>query len=85
MVFTILFLSGCQADPELHGRLYLIDPEPQWQGEVLGIRAGVEFQPSPRIVEALQHGVTVQVRVMTRVGPLWRRLAVTDEIGRAHV
>lgn len=83
MVSIIWLLSGCQAEPERHGHLRLIDPQPQWRDEVLGIRAGIDFEPGPRVVEALTHGVTVQIRVMTRVGPPWRRLAITDD-PRSH-
>src|SRR6056297_3361962 len=83
MVFIIWLLSGCQADPERHGHLRLIDPQPEWRAEVLGIRAGIDFLPGARVIEALTHGVTVQIRVMTRVGPPWRRLAITDD-PRSH-
>ncbi|MEE4295387.1 MAG: DUF4390 domain-containing protein [Wenzhouxiangella sp.] len=83
MVSIIWLLSGCQADPEQHGHLHLIDPEPRWQDEALGIWAGVDFQPGPRVIEALEHGVTIQIRVMTRVGPPWRRLAISDD-PRSH-
>lgn len=83
MVSIIWLLSACQAEAERHGQLRLIDPQPQWQGDVLGIHVGIDFQPGPRVIEALAHGVTVQIRVMTRVGPLWRRLAISDD-PRSH-
>ncbi len=79
MAFIIWLLSACTADSDRHGQLRMIDPEPRWQDDVLGIHAGIDFQPGPRIVEALNHGVTIHIRLATRVGPRWKLLAVADQ------
>lgn len=79
MVSITWLLSACTADPDRHGRLQMIDPQPRWQDNVLGIHAGIDFQPGPRVLEALDHGVTVPIRLATRIGPVWKVLAVADQ------
>lgn len=79
MAFITWLLSACTADPEQHGHLRLIDPEPRWQQEVLGIHAGIDFTPGPRVVEALEHGVTIHIRLATRIGSPWLPLALGDQ------
>lgn len=79
MVFITWLLSACTADPQLHGHLRLIDPEPRWQDDVLGIHAGIDFNPGPAIVEALEHGVTIHLRLATRIGSPWLPLALGDQ------
>ncbi|MEE4638603.1 MAG: DUF4390 domain-containing protein [Wenzhouxiangella sp.] len=83
MVSIIWLLSACAADPDVHGHLRLIDPEPRWQDNVLGIDAGIDFEPGPQVIEALEHGVTVHIRFLARIGPAWRRSPITDD-PRSH-
>ncbi len=76
-------LSACAPADEGIGHLRLIDPEPHWQGDSLGLLAGIDFNPGPAVVEALNHGVTVPIRVSIHV----RRPAewwVDDERTRNH-
>ncbi len=77
MASTIWLCAACQpTDPGL-GKLAL-DPAARWIDERLVIESGIEFQPSPAIREALDHGVdlqlVVELRVARRHGPIAREL-----------
>lgn len=78
-----MLLSGCQQPESAAGHLRLIDPEPYWQGETLGLLAGIDFNPGPAIIEAIEHGVTVQLRVTIQVMRRWE-LLVDDALERNH-
>lgn len=83
MVFITWLLSACTPADESPGHLRLIDPQPQWQGDTLGLVAGIDFSPGPAVVEALSHGVTVHIRVSIHVSrPL--ELWVDDDRTRNH-
>ncbi len=82
-VFITSLLSACTpADPR-SGHLRLIDPQPQWQGEILGLVAGIDFNPGPAVIEALNHGVTVHIRVTIEVRRPWE-VIVNDDLVRNH-
>ena len=83
MAFTLLLLSACAAPDEPPGHLRLIEAEPQWQGDTLGLHTGVDFRPGPDIVEALNHGVTVHIRVRIHIRRP-RELLVPDDRTRNH-
>jgi len=81
--FITLLLSACTPADERAGHLRLIDPQPQWQGDTLGLVAGIDFNPGPAVVEALNHGVTVHIRVSIHVSRAWE-LFVDDDRTRNH-
>ena len=76
-------LSACSSPDEPGGHLRLIDPQPQWQAEVLGLYTGIDFNPGPRLLEALNHGVTLHIRVAIDVSRPWE-LLTPDERTRNH-
>lgn len=82
-VFTIWLLSACTPADERGGHLRLIDPQPQWEGDTLGLVAGIDFNPGPAVVEALNHGVTVHIRVAIQVRRPWEFI-VNDDLVRNH-
>ncbi|MGY6630945.1 MAG: DUF4390 domain-containing protein [Wenzhouxiangella sp.] len=74
-VFIIALCAACSPGPSADWTIDLTSPELTVadDGELV-IRAGVDWQPSPAVVEALEHGVAVPVRVTVRahrqIGPL---------------
>lgn len=67
--FTIFVCAGC-ADHSTgngteNGRLE-IDPAMAWRNDQLVIDTGVQFDPTPRMREALESGVDLQLEVITR-------------------
>lgn len=78
MASIILLCVGCQTEPPSERRLSLIDPQPTWQDDELYILAGVDWTPSPSVIEALEHGVAVPMRVTTRVSRRYARFALLD-------
>lgn len=83
MASIIWLLSACGASDPPSGHLRLIDPQPQWQGDTLGLMAGIDFNPGPAVIEALEHGVTVHIRVSIQVTHRWE-LFVDDDRTRNH-
>ena len=84
MVFISLLLSACDLfsgdDPASSDlALSLSEPTLEWRGDVLGLSTGVDFEPSSAILEALDHGVAVNVVVATRIHPWWGPLASSDQ------
>ncbi|NKI35856.1 DUF4390 domain-containing protein [Wenzhouxiangella sp. XN79A] len=77
MASITLFCAGCRPTGPDGGTLQL-DPVVRWVGEQLVVETGVNFQPSPAIREALEHGVELQidleVRLGRRYGPIAREL-----------
>lgn len=74
-VFTIALCAACSRGPSPDWTIDLISPELALAGDgELVMQAGVEWQPSPAVVEALEHGVAVPVRVTIRtyrqIGPV---------------
>ncbi|MEM1082249.1 MAG: DUF4390 domain-containing protein [Pseudomonadota bacterium] len=71
----MLCSSGCQAPDAASGSL-VIDPSTQWRTEELMIESGIEFQPTPAMLDALDHGVALELDVITRIskrmGPIAR-------------
>lgn len=55
-----------------------LDPDAEWFDERLVIESGIDFEPSPAMREALDHGVDLQIDVVVRVsrrhGPIAREL-----------
>lgn len=83
MVFISLLLSACTTPDERVGHLRLINPEPQWHDDTLGLQTGIDFQPGPDIIEALNHGVTVHIRVVIHIRRP-REVLIADERTRNH-
>ncbi len=65
MVFIILLCAGCRSESS-EWAIELVNPMPSWADGELVITAGVNWQPSPAVIEALEHGVVVPLRVTTR-------------------
>lgn len=83
MVFTLWFLSACQASPDGAASLRLTEARPVWKDQQLGIEAGIQFAPAPAVLEALHHGVVIPLRVRVRVHPRHVTLAGADRT-RSH-
>lgn len=83
MASIIWLLSACSTGEPPSGHLRLIDPQPQWQGDTLGVLAGIDFNPGSAVIEALEHGVTVHIRVSIQVTRRWE-LFVNDDLERNH-
>lgn len=79
----MLLLSACQPLTQTPPTLTLIDPAPRWHSGQLGVEAGVAFEPGPALIEAMQHGVVIPIRVMTRVDQRHPALARSDRT-RSH-
>ncbi|MDR9389736.1 MAG: DUF4390 domain-containing protein [Wenzhouxiangella sp.] len=88
MVFISLLLSGCDRLGDGGGggdasrsdlALSLSEPAIEWRGDVLGVATGVVFAPSAAILEALEHGVAVNVVVATRIHPWHGALASASQ------
>ena len=83
MVSITSLLSACTLPHDAGGHLRLIDPAPEWQGDILGLSAGIDFRPGAHVVEALNHGVTLHIRVAIHVSRPWE-LLISDERTRNH-
>ena len=57
----------------------MISPALDWQGDELYLAAGLDWNPSPAVVEALEHGVVVPLRITTRVARYYGWFAIVDE------
>ncbi|WP_376693650.1 DUF4390 domain-containing protein [Wenzhouxiangella sp. EGI_FJ10409] len=79
MVFITLPLAACRSDRETEGHVGFIRPELVWTDEGLDFVAGVDLDPSPAMLEALDRGVSVTFLVALRAssGRVW--LPVVDE------
>jgi hypothetical protein len=44
-----------------------MEPQMTWRGGMLDINASIRFEPTPRMREALESGVELQLEVVTRV------------------
>ena len=74
-VSIIALCVACRNEPSPEWTISLVEPNllSGPDGELM-LRAGVEWRPSPAVVEALEHGVAVPVRITIRssrqIGPL---------------
>ncbi len=79
MVFIIWLCASCsQTDPEASGQLRMIDPAPAWVDGELMIMAGLDWRPSEAVIEAMEHGVAVPIRITTRSLRVHGRLRLLD-------
>jgi hypothetical protein len=78
MVSIIALCAACQPEVDGDEALVLIEPLPLWQGDDLKVMAGVAWTPSPAVIEALDHGVVVPLKVTTRVSRHHRFFAIED-------
>ncbi len=78
MVFTIWLCVACTPAEDSEWDMTLIQPTPLWVDDELMINAGVDWTPSPAVIEALDHGVGVPIRVTTRVSRHHRWFATMD-------
>lgn len=72
-VFTILLLAACSTERSGDWGIDLIEPELIRTDEGLQVLAGIEIEPSPAMLEALDRGVAVTLAIQTRATPgrLW--------------
>ncbi|MGK7296455.1 MAG: DUF4390 domain-containing protein [Candidatus Wenzhouxiangella sp. M2_3B_020] len=81
-VFTIFVCAGCTdqgaGGQSTAGRLE-IDPNMIWRGESLDIDAGVSFDPTAIMREALESGVDLQIEIVTRVSKRIGPVALIEE------
>ncbi|HSH26341.1 MAG TPA: DUF4390 domain-containing protein [Wenzhouxiangella sp.] len=79
MAFITLPLAGCRSDSATDWQVDFIEPHLTWTDEGLDFIAGVELDPSPAMLEALDRGVSVTFLVALRAssGQVW--LPVLDE------
>jgi hypothetical protein len=78
MVFIILLCVGCRPEATDEWAIELVNPVPSWQDGELEIIAGVNWRPSPAVIEALDHGVVVPIRVITRTSRHHGWIAMQD-------
>ena len=73
MVFITLPLAGCRSERETDWRVDFVQPELVRTDEGLDFVAGVELDPSPAMIEALERGVSVTFLVALRAssGQVW--------------
>jgi len=73
MVFIMLPLSACRTDSTPEWRVALESIQVQRAAGEIEVRAGIELQPSPAMLEALERGVTLTLLVALRApsGPVW--------------
>ena len=80
-ILTVSIISLCVActpDEDIEWDITLINPKPLWEGDELMVNAGVDWAPSPAVLEALEHGIGVPIRVTTRVSRHHRWFATED-------
>lgn len=72
-VFIILLLAGCHNDRATDWHVDFIEPGLAWTDEGLDFIAGVELEPSPAMIEALERGVSITFLVALRAssGRVW--------------
>lgn len=72
-VFTILSLVGCGSDRPTDWHVDFIEPRLAWTDEGLDFIAGVDLDPSPAMLEALERGVSITFLVALRAssGEIW--------------
>jgi hypothetical protein len=78
-VFITCLCVGCRVEPSAEWNLALLGPKPVWQNNELYLAVGLDWGPSPGVVEALEHGVAVPLRITTRVARYYRWFAIVDE------
>src|SRR5699024_11135635 len=73
MVSITLPLAGCRSDAAADWRVDFIAPQLRWTGEGLDFIAGVDLDPSPAMLEALERGVDLTFLVALRAssGRVW--------------
>ncbi|NBB93227.1 MAG: DUF4390 domain-containing protein [Gammaproteobacteria bacterium] len=73
MVFITLPLGGCSNERETEWHVDFLGPRLTWTNEGLDFIAGVELEPSPAMLEALERGVTITFLVALRAssGEIW--------------
>src|SRR5699024_4255457 len=73
MVFITLPLAGCRSDSGADWRVDFIEPHLDWTDEGLDFVAGVELEPSPAMLEALDRGVSATFLIALRAssGKVW--------------
>lgn len=72
-VFIILPLAGCGTDRSADWHVDFIEPRLNWSDEGLDFVAGVDLDPSPAMLEALERGVSITFLVALRAssGEVW--------------
>jgi len=73
----MLALAGCTDEPD-DGRLALETAAPRWQHDGLAMRAGIVFEPSTPMREALARGVNLHLAVTTRMARRFGPVALTE-------
>lgn len=71
--FITLSLVGCGSDRPADWHLDFIEPRLAWSPEGLDFIAGVDLEPSPAMLEALERGVSITFLVALRAssGEVW--------------
>ncbi len=75
-------LSACQVDTAGDGSLELVDPALDWRGGQGWLQTGIDWNPPPRVIEALENGVEVPLTLMVRVSRHHGLFASVDETRR---
>ncbi|WP_181918864.1 DUF4390 domain-containing protein [Wenzhouxiangella sediminis] len=73
MVFITLPLAACRSEREGDWQVDFIEPRLVWTREGLDFVAGVDLDPSPAMLEALDRGVSVTFLIALRAssGQVW--------------
>ncbi len=71
--FIVLLLAACASQSEGDWLIELVEPRLERDAEGYDLVAGIRFEPSPAMVEALERGVTLTIAVQTRAtgGPVF--------------
>lgn len=70
MAFTMLFFAGCrlgETGTESGPGVLDLNPNAFWQQDELMVESGIRFEPTAAMSEALEHGVDLELDVITRV------------------
>ncbi len=73
-----MLCAGCRPEASSEWAIELVNPAPSWENGELEILAGVIWRPSPAVVEALEHGVVIPIRVTTRTSRHHGWIAMQD-------
>ena len=71
--FFLLLLAACSSETDREWQIDLVEPRMERDAEGYDLVAGIRFEPSPAMLEALERGVTLTVAVQTRAtgGPVF--------------